>query len=491
MKTAKTVKNLNAAVKAKSFHRVKEILDCGVKPDNSSCFLAIERRSHEILKALIKGGADVNALEPYWNRTPLVKAIKLEDKSALAILLTAGASPNLNCNGGPPLIALATTGWVEGVKALIERGVDLEQQNSAENTPLIIAARMGHLAVVKLLVEAGANPLAADMLDRTAYDVALEEKREAIAEYLAPLCAAKKPLKKSALELLLGAIKKEDAAAFKKHLAACADVNGQDKFGRLPLSCAIESGSVEFVERLLDAGADPARADALEYSVQRGEKEILRVLLERGVETNPSGSTLRTACAMGNADVVKMLLNVGSDPNATTEPGADTPLMMAAQALSPEIIQALIDKGADVNRSNRDGWTALFNAVFAPSIKYSQIKHQGGSKLMWAETEPNPNADQSATDVVKLLLDSGADVNHKNKDGRTPVTYASSPRIANLLLRAGAKLDTREKQGHNVSYWLKKNGLSLTGTSTERFSTVANKSAKHPLGRRSSKGRRQ
>jgi ankyrin repeat protein len=493
MKPVRTAKNLNAAIKAKNLDRVKEILGGGVKPDSASCFLAIEKRAYDILKAVIKGGADVNALEPYWNRTPVVKAVKLQDAQALNILLEARASPDMDCNGGPPLCATATTGWLEGTKLLIASGANLEQQNCSEITPLIIAARMGHMSVVKVLVEAGANPLAVDMLDRTAYEVAIQEKQPAIAQYLAPLCVGRKPRKKSDLELLLDAIKSQDRAAFERQLAACSDVNGQDKFGRVPLSCAIESGSVEIVERLLDSGADPVRVDALEHSVERGEKEIVRVLLRRGVEPNPFGSSdpLRTACALGNVDIVKMLLKASSNPNATTEPGADTALMMAARALSPEIVQALLDKGADVNACNRDGWTALFNAVVAPSVRFSKIERQAGSKLMWAETVPNPKENERAKEVVKLLLDNGADVNQRDEDGRTPLTFASSAEMTELLIKAGANVDVRDKRNHDALYWLKQNGVVVDDTTAKESPSVTSGSSKHSAGRRSSNRRRQ
>jgi ankyrin repeat protein len=296
------------------------------------------------------------------------------------------------------------------------------------------------------------------------------------------------------LELLLDAIKTQDAAAFEKHLAAGTDVNGQDKLGWRPLDRAINVGSVEFTKRLIEVGADVNRVDQegtspLDIAISRLQTDIVEVLLKAGARPR-SEYPLFSACAVGNLEMFNLFLEAGYDANERSPEGL-TPLMQAAQALSPEIVRVLIERGADVNACNQDGWTALFNAVFAPSVKFSQIKYQGGSKLMWAEAAPNPNENPRAKEVVTLLLDNGADVNHRNKDGRTSLTYAGSPEMAEVLVQAGAKLDIHDKRGHDVSYWLKKNGLVVASSSAQRFSTAPNMSAKHPLERRSSKGRRQ
>jgi ankyrin repeat protein len=109
---------------------------------------------------------------------------------------------------------------------------------------------------------------------------------------------------------------------------------------------------------------------------------------------------------------------------------------------------------------------------------------------MWAETVPNPNENERAKKVVKLLLDNGADVNVRNEDGRTPLTYASSAEMTELLIKAGANPDIRDKRNHDASYWLKKNGAVVETTASDSPS-LAGLSSKHSAGRRSTKRRRR
>src|SRR5215469_18556707 len=135
---------LYAAVAARDLAKIGQILETKVVPDERSLFQAIRQKSHDILKKLIVGGADVNALETYWKCTPIVRALKSKNYEAVMILLDAGASPNKDSAFERPLIFAAEQGLLEGAMLLIAGGADLEQRNKAEMTPLIVAARMGH-----------------------------------------------------------------------------------------------------------------------------------------------------------------------------------------------------------------------------------------------------------------------------------------------------------------------------------------------------------
>ncbi|WP_421798391.1 ankyrin repeat domain-containing protein [Haliscomenobacter sp.] len=117
----------------------------------------------------------------------------------------------------------------------------------------------------------------------------------------------------------------------------------------------------------------------------------------------------------GNLKLVKHFLEKGADVNGLDDNGF-TPLMMAASEDQPEIAQLLIDKGAKVNFVNAQGWTALTEA-----------------------------ADEGAYATAKVLLNAGADAHLKINNGVSPLKMAASEghaQILQLLIDKGAKLST-------------------------------------------------
>ncbi len=500
MKSRDHVSELHSATEAKNLQGVEQLLRQGAAPDTWSLFLAIRKKAHAVLKALIKGGVDVNAPEPYWRSTPIVEAIECQDSKSVEILLGAGASPNKHCRSGPPLICAATHGQTEAANLLIAAGADLEQRSSpAEMTPLIVAALVGHVEVVKLLLEAGANPLSVDVLDRTAYDIAVEEKEEEIAKVLAPVSSGKIPRSRTPLEVLLDSIKNRDAFAFDECLATGVDINARDRFGWRPLYRAIDVGSVEFVKRLIKAGAivnmQVGGTSPLEMAVSKERIEIAEMLVKAGATPKAlnrnCADPFLTACMMGYVGLAKLFLKSGADPNSATM-ARETALMRAVGKLgSIQLVRLLVSSGAEVERADDNGWTALFHAVQSnPPVTFVHRKFPSGAKLMSAEPLEHAPEDDRLTEIVRCLLNHGADVNRRDESGRTPLTFASTRGVAQLLIQAGARLEIRDKADHDVSYWLKKNNIALRDISTRESLAAAKPSLKAPLGRRSAKGRR-
>ena len=101
-----------------------------------------------------------------------------------------------------------------------------------------------------------------------------------------------------------------------------------------------------------------------------------------------------TAVKDGNLTSMQKLLSGGADPNARDEIGEPI-LLLGAYNGNTEVVKLLLEKGADVNvKRADDGTTALWIASY-----------------------------EGKTEVVKLLLEKGADVNVKDKDGVTAVSY--------------------------------------------------------------------
>lgn len=92
----------------------------------------------------------------------------------------------------------------------------------------------------------------------------------------------------------------------------------------------------------------------------------------------------------------------------------DEQLLAAAKTGTPQQVEALIQQGAKIEVHNKEGWTPLHVAVTA-------------------DNQP----------VVAVLLDKGADVNTTDKYGRTPLMSGQSAEIAKLLIERGANVNAR------------------------------------------------
>jgi ankyrin repeat protein len=252
------------------------------------------------------------------------------------------------------------------------------------------------------------------------------------------------------------------------------------------LERAIEQGSIEYVDRLIESGADVNRVDQdgsspMDLAIRQLNAEMVRFLLKAGGRPH-SEDPLYTGCLMGNVDIVKTFLRAGYDPNDASKRGGETPLMLSAYAQSYKLVRILLEGGVAINGVNRDGKTALFSAVATCSIHITGMMLPNGAKILSPQTVRLPERGR-AKRIIQLLLDKGADANHRDKDGRTAITYSSSGSVARLLIQRGAKLDIQDRRGHDPTYWLKKNGIILE-------SSLINNSfaAENRLGNRSLRG---
>jgi hypothetical protein len=115
---------------------------------------------------LLEAGADPSFLDDAGGRsgskghnTPLLQAIRADDADKVGLLLAAGAhATRPQRNGNLPLVAAARRGKPAVVSALVQHGVNVDDQHDVSGqTALHVAAKLGHVEVVTLLCEAGAN----------------------------------------------------------------------------------------------------------------------------------------------------------------------------------------------------------------------------------------------------------------------------------------------------------------------------------------------
>ncbi|KAL3728073.1 hypothetical protein ACJRO7_032771 [Eucalyptus globulus] len=180
------------------------------------------------------------------------------------------------------------------------------------------------------------------------------------------------------------------------------DVDTKDDDGETPLIHAARQGHTDTAKYLLERGANPdipsdLGVTALHHSAGIGDIELLKFILSKGVDIDSqsdAGTPLIWAAGHAQPDAVKVLLEHHANPNAETDDNI-TPLLSSVAAGSVECLKLLIQAGASVN-----------------------ISAGGATPLHIAADNGNP-------EIINCLLDAGADPNIMDEDGLKPIQVAA------------------------------------------------------------------
>ncbi|KAJ3172436.1 hypothetical protein HDU88_005760 [Geranomyces variabilis] len=332
---------------------------------------------------------------------------------------------------------------------LLEEGADASKDAKGRVTPLLLAAMYGREQNIQLIMSAGCHA------DHTL----MKNKARAIhfASQYGQLEAVK-VLAEAGAEL--------DAKATKEKLA--------------PLHLAAARGHIEVVRFLLSAGAaidceDRMSRQALIHAIKNGHAAIAQLLLEHGADPNAADSSdntaLHYAAGFGGHRIVTLLLFAGANLNAANN-WKFAPIMIADMKGHLKIVTQLLScKDVLVNSRDNTGCTMLhrcltqcdsrneadrlifkIKALLANQADPRLADLEGNTPLhIWAElelTEP-PHWSKEAGfgrddlyavwgKICDLFVEAGADINAKNKEGKTPFEMAiendkGAPQIKHLL----------------------------------------------------------
>lgn len=231
---------------------------------------------------------------------------------------------------------------------------------------------------------------------------------------------------------LHNAVRADDASALRALLKAGVNTDETDFLLGTPLHVAVSEQNEAAARLLIEHGADieaPSELNgmrALHIASRFGDVPMISMLLERGATIDARSGSDRTALQIasqtGRLEVVKLLLERGADFDAIESVEGLSALAIACFQGNLEIARALLEAGADVEATTSNGRSVVFLASSIAS--YSNV---GGDEL------------------IRLLLNLGADIDLPDDAGITPLSYANRRNtkiyreIAASLRELGAK----------------------------------------------------
>jgi uncharacterized protein len=343
--------------------------------------------------------ADVNAPQAD-GATALHWAAYLNNLELADLLIAARANVKAaNRDGATPLSLAAINGNAAMIGKLLQAGADPNERQPHGETALMLASRNGNVDAIKVLLDRKADVNAKEALrGTTALMWAVEQRHpEAVAELIrrgADVGAATNPDTKGNRAYLAPPVQARIREALAKGVAI-GDVlapGGEQARATAPPG----RGGAKGGKNAAPAAANPAAASP-EDLVAAADAAAAESAFGRGTDTDGGGLTPVVFAAREDClQCAKYLVEAGANVNQVTHYGW-TPLLTAIQNRHYKLATYLLDHGANPNIANNGGWTPLYIATDNRNI-------EGGDYPVRAP-------DMDHLDLIKLLLDKGANVN--------------------------------------------------------------------------------
>ena len=390
--------------------------------------LAIQGGRLDVVRLLLEHKADIN-LPDIDGDTPLTRASIVGEVEISRLLLQWGADIHFrNELGISPLLGAARSGHRDLIQLLIDNGADVGSRDNSGRTSLYLASQNGHIKVAELLIQQGADVSAHEDGDSwTPLHLASQNGHVKVAELLIQHGAdigardndGSNPLHVAALHGRLDIVK--------LLLKSGADRNIRNHRDKTPSDMASDNGNLDVVNFLSRSETFPDGVPAMSSVSPQNQHPVVLPGKPEESETSKNQSSLCAASESGQIDVVRFLLEQGSDVNET-DSLRQSALAVASINGNLQVAELLIEHGADVNSRDAGGLTPLHVASRNGHLDIVRLLLDHNANLDASTRNLKTALDVAShcgyIEIVKLLLRRGANANTRNAFGRTPAQEA-------------------------------------------------------------------
>jgi ankyrin repeat protein len=399
----------------------------GIENSQEALFKRAAQGDDDSVRLLLRAGHSPDAVEKYTGRTPLMYAAEQGHLTVVQTLISGKANVNARIEAKTFRSGLPLPGWESS-----------SVRPAPGWTPLMFAVNKQHLEIVRTLLKAGADVNAQGDRNRSnAWN--------------------------DATPLLLAA-QNGNAEIARLLIEAGADVNASDLAGRTPLMLA---RNVEILKLLQRAGVNlnARNADgttALWRAVGLVDERMIRFLIQAGADVNAKDRSGQPVLMAARGNAARILIEAGADVNATDPQGRTTAMRMAQDGRYNGAVRDLYRLGSSLDGiSPWQAFQLLQDAVGANDIAAARAAIKAGADVNESRARGGPGvfsgpilltaAYHGRTEIVRLLIDSGANIQVKNPDNLTALHHAAimgQDEAVRLLCKAGAEVNAIDKRGN-------------------------------------------